>query len=237
MPKKAKKKAAAPKQKAQGSAQSAALAVQFTRRLSDRRSMKHGVTRAESEALHDGLGDDQLDLPFPFWDEDLIGEQELLGAAAAAESGIGPTSPITEEFEMVGRAAAELNNVGLDVGNRAVMFGARLLKRRDEQHDTASIQRCPSLPIGSGQLPYLGILERTATASRGDLELVDSMNAAGEGTLMHCSTAAMMSNMNPIGEDDAALLPQVRGRTQRAARARPLRCPAIGVPASRVSVY
>ena len=81
MPKKAKK--APPKQKSQGSAQSAALAVQFTRRLSDRRTMKHGVTRAESEALHDGLGDDQLNLPFPLWDDVFFDEQELLGAAAS----------------------------------------------------------------------------------------------------------------------------------------------------------
>lgn len=139
------------------------------------------AAQAESQALHEGLSDDQFDLPFAAWD-DLSEEQEQLMAAEAAEMGMGASSPLADEdMRMVGRATAAVNQIGLRAGIRVVQFGIRLLNRREASMREKEAQL---LPIGSAQLDMLGMLERTATAPRVDGEIVT--------------------------EDDAMLLPTVR---------------------------
>eukprot|EP01043_Picozoa_sp_COSAG02_P012321 COSAG02_NODE_474_length_21578_cov_225.787746_9_plen_162_part_00 len=81
-----------------------------------------------------------------------------------------------------------MNQVGLGVGMRAAQFGVRLLQRRDDQRGLEA-QTDTALPIGLGQLDFLDMLERTATAPRTD---------------------ELLEGIEPPEDEDFTLLPTVR---------------------------
>jgi hypothetical protein len=167
MPPKKKPRAALPRAASGGmTPRTAALAVQFGKKLKKRRAARHGATEAESAQLHAGLEEfSDLDLPLELEEFDEQPEAEEAAAAAAAmEMGMGAMSPLADDDEGVraaGRVAASAANVGIGAGIRAVQFGAKLLQRREKQTGRATEAKMDeALRIGLGQLDNLAILQR-----------------------------------------------------------------------------